>query len=249
MYGWNEQPNKATAKYLIGGEKPASVYEIGAYAVTVYGDEREVTYTHQSQHSSDPRHVLPNMEVQDGEIRIPVSDLVGEVLKRLEPADLAKALWTDDSVREEFMDCLVTRYSERGIGDDERRKFLDGVKEAVHSTQLDALARSMSSLEYSISRNAHHYDEVSRINDRLRNLDVRVQRTVWVDGKDAGSESVVLQFDARDHSANDENGRLVRGELEVGGKSWEESREYWRKEVSRQFPISDAASLQQAEPR
>ena len=228
MYGWNERPTKADAKHYIGGDQPAAVYEIGQYQVTIGGatpeNEPVVTYTHKYRHTSDPRSVVPNMEVTDGEIRIPVTDLVGEILKRLDPVELARALWTEQDVREEFMECLITRYNESGIGDAERRKFLSGVKESVHSKALDNLASAMYKCEFELSRISNHYDEVRRINDFLRENDIR------------RPNGELVQLNTRDHSIKNETGTFQRGELEVSGKSWEEARDHWRKEVARRFP-------------
>lgn len=231
MYGWNEKPTKATTHQFIGGENPRAVYEIGQYEVTVEGSSPDnhpaVTYKHKYRQTTDPRHTLPNMEIADGEIRIPVTDLVGEALKRLEPVDLAKALWTEQEVRDEFMYCLSTRYTESGIGDADRRKFLAGVKEAVHSKALDALASAMAKCEWELSKIANHYDEVRRINDFLRERDIR------------NSKGEIVQLNTRDHSIKNEAGNFQRGELEVSGKAWEEARAYWRDEVVKRFPSAE----------
>lgn len=231
MYGWNERPSKATAKNFIGGDNPAAIYEVGQYQVTVHGgtpDEHpEVTYCHKYRNTTDPRATLPNMEIADGEIRIPVTDLVGEALKRLEPAELAAALWSDDSVKAEFMELLTRRYNDHGIDDGDRRKFLAGVKEAVHDKRLDDLANAMSKLEYEFSKTSHFYHEINRINEALRHYDVRIKR---------GDTDELLQFNNLDRSTKGEDGGFTRGELEIGGKSWEEARTHWRKEVSARFP-------------
>lgn len=235
MYGWNERPTKASVKHFIGGDKPATVYSIGKYEVTVPGEEVEVTYGVPYHRNTDPRSTLPNMEISDGEIRIPVTDLVDEVLSRLDPVELARSLWQNDEVKDEFLYCLATRWSEQGIDDGDRRKFLTQIQEAVHSKAVDALASSAASLEWKFSKEAHHYDEVRRINDTLRELDVKVMRSSLVDGEWVQTPTL-LQFDERDRSIKDETGKFLRGELEVSGRCWEEARAYWRIEVARAFP-------------
>jgi hypothetical protein len=250
MYGWNESPVKAKLMHFIGGENPRAVFEIGEYhveiATTIEGSmaslgdvqyaEPVVTYRSKHRHETNPRETLPNMEVSDGQIRIELTDLVGLVLSRLEPVDLARALWTNDEVKAEFMDLLVTRYNESGIGDAERRKFLHGVTAAVHSKALDSLSGHMAKLEYETNRIANFYDEIHRINEALRAQKVMVQRDVWDDAAKAYERKpVLLQFDEREH-ARDANGNHTRGELSVGGRGWEEAREFWRKEVLKQFP-------------
>jgi len=241
MYGWNERPTKATVRHHIGGDSPATVYEIGRYRVTVPGDERSVTYTVDYREATDPQKVLPNMVVADGEIRIPVDDLVGAALARLEPVEIARALWQDADVKAEFIDCMSERWTQGGVGDGDRRELLRKIKAAVHSAALDKLSAAMANVEFEISRRAHFYDEVRRINETLRELDVRVQRSKRdSSGNHAGYESAVLQFDERDRG-ND-------SDLAVGGRAWNEAREFWRGEMLRKhFPDPTAANLPEEE--
>lgn len=203
MYGWNEAPTKAESTMTVNDEP---VYDIGRYQVTIHKNGT-VTYRTKYGHTTDPRATLPNMEISDGEIRIPATDLVGLILSRLDPVDLARALWTDAEVKEAFMECLVHRYNEQGIDDADRRKFLAEVKEAVHSKALDGLASTMASLEYDVSKRSFFYHEVNRINDWLREQghDVRLK-----------------------HDDNDPD-------FKIGGRHWNEARQHWRDEVVKRF--------------
>lgn len=238
MWNYSERPAKADVKRLIVDGEPKTVYEVGKYLVTVPGSETEVTY-HCPRYGmeTDPRKTFPNMEVCDGEIKIPVADLVDEVLSRVQPVELAQALWSNEDAKAEFMYCLVTSYNEQGIDDADRRKFLAGVKEAVHCKSIDDLARRMASVEFEYNRHANYYDQVRRINNRLRELDVKVLRSVKGENGEWRQEAVLLQFDSRDTSWKDESGNFLRGELEVGGKSWEEAREFWRTEILKKFSL------------
>lgn len=253
MYGWNESPVKGQLRHFIGGEKPRAVFEIGEYVVeiatTIDGDltageavhyvKPVVTYRSKHRHETNPRATLPNMEVSDGQIRIELTDLVGIILSRLEPVDLARALWSNEEVKSELMDLLVTRYNQSGIGDAERRKFLHGVQEAVHSKAQDVLSGHMQKLEYETNRIANFYAEIRRINDALRAQNVMVEGSVWNDtAKAYERELTLLQFDDREHT-RDANGNHTRGELSVGGRGWEEAREFWRVEVLKQFPTPE----------
>lgn len=215
-YGWPSSPTKAETKTRIlnqDGTVQSNVYSIGKYQVTVPGEELPITYMCERWKSGDPRQTLPNMEITDGEIRIPISDLVEETLTRLQPADLARELWVNDEVRSEFMNCLVTRWSESGITDADRRTFLDGVKEAVHSKAIDDLAKTMHSIEYAVRNRAYFSQEMSRINDYLRDKDVRDRDGNLVQMKDVGGT-----------------------EYEIGKGHWNESRDYWREEIAKRFP-------------
>lgn len=236
-WNWNERPTKAEIAHHIGGDEPKVVYRIGQYEVTIPGAEAEVTYRVPSHRKTDPRATFPNMDIADGEMRIPVTDLVDVVLSRIEPVELARALWQTEEVKNEFMSCLTSRWNESGIGDGDRRKFLADVKEAIHDKALDRLASTMASLEFEADRRAHHFHEISRINDALRDLDVKVSRGRTNEAGEWVTEPVLLQFDQLDRSTKNAEGGFTRGELEVGGKAWEESRAFWRSEVSKRFPV------------
>ena len=247
-YGWNSAPTKAKFTLFSGD---AAVFEIGygAYEVSVPVpadrpddfDPPAVTFKTPRRQHRDVKALLPNMDVDGDTLRIPVTDLVPLILDRLDPVDLARALWNDDDVKAAFMDCLVTRYNEQGIGDNDRRKFLAGVKEAVHAKALDALANAMSSAEYHINRASNFYDQIRQINAVLRERDIRVDRHVWNDTtRDWETSSVVLQFDEMQHKRT-ADGLSVYGDLAVGGRGWEEAREFWRKEVLKQFPMPPAS--------
>lgn len=238
MFNWSNRPTKAKVTHHIGGDTPAVVYKVGQYEVTVPGDETEVTYSVPYHRQTDPRSAFPNMDVSDGEIRIPVTDLVDEVLSRIAPVELAQALWRDDDVKNEFMSCLVTRYNGMNVDDADRRKFIDGVKEAIHDKALDCLASTMGKLEFEMTRRANFYQEVRRINETLRNLDVKVNRGRTNEAGEWATEPTLLQFNELDRPTKDESGSFTRGELEVAGKAWDEARAFWRDEVLKRFPLT-----------
>lgn len=263
MYGWNNAPTKAKLKQInqtgSGDAITAAVaiYEIGygVYEVSLpvpieRPDDWEapaLTWSQPYRINHDVKSALPSMDIDGDTIRIPVTDMVPMILDRLDPADLARALWQNDDVKAAFMDSLVTRYNEQGIGDADRRKFLHGVTEAVHSKALDRLAGSMAKIEYETNRITNFYDEIRRINKTLRDQEVMVSREVWDDAtKQYIRKLVPLQFDEREH-ARDATGNHTRGDLAVGGRGWEEAREFWRKEVLKQFPMPEALLAPAAE--
>lgn len=238
-WNWNERPTKAQTKHHIGGDSPAVVYAVGKYEVTVPGEEREITYRVPSHSPTDPRHSMPNMEITDGEIRIPVTDLVSEVLSRIDPVELAQALWQNEDVRREFVECAITQYSQMGIDDQDRRALLRGLKEAVHSAALDCLIHKAASAEFEVCRQAGHWEEIRRINGVLRERNITVERTIWKDGQAAGTEDVLLQFNERDRPVQGDDGRFAPGLFEVGGLAWNEARDFWRRTVLEKFPGPD----------
>lgn len=239
MLNWSERPTKADVKHFVGGDNPAVVYRIGKYEVTVPGAEVEITYRVPSDgRFGDPRDAFPNMRVEDGEVRLPVSDLVDTVLSRVEPVELAQALWTNKEVRDEFIGCMTQTYWSDDFGDEERRKFLSAVKEQVHLKAVKDLASTMGKLEYELTRYTHFYDEIRRINDVLREREVMVRRPKYAEDGSVTYVEEVLQFNEEDRH-RDENDKFQRGNLEVGGKSWEEARDWWREKVMSEFPFKD----------
>ena len=240
MWNYNERPTRAKAKCSIGGDCPAVIYSIGQYEVTVPGSEEiEITYRVPYHRQTDPRSTFPNMDVTDGEIRIPVTDLVDEVLSRIAPVELAQALWQNDEVKDEFMSCLATRYNQMNIGDADRRKFIEAIKDAIHDNALDRLAATMAKLEFEMSRRAHFFQEIRRINETLRNLDVKVNRGRTNDAGEWVNEPMLLQFNELDRPVKSDDGSFTRGELEVAGRSWDEARAFWRDEVLKRFPMTE----------
>jgi len=250
MYGWNDRPTKAKLKHFIGGDQPRAILEIGEYevevATTKTGNddsgndqyaEPAVTYRSKYRHTTDPRATLPGLEIRDGQIRIELTDLVGLVLSRLEPADLARALWSNAEVRQEFMSCLTQRYASDDFSDNDRRKFLAGVKETVHQTALDRLVPTIAEREFEFSRFAHVSHEIDRINQVLRHLEIRVPSQTETEGE-------LLQFKRLDVMVKQADGTYDRGPLEIAGLAWIESREFWRKEALRQFPLPPKEAAQ-----
>lgn len=228
MYGWDQAPTKLEAKHLIGGDKPAAVFDLGSYEITIAGEEPQVTYRHKyRRESTDPRCTLPNMDIDDGEIRIPITDLVGEVLSRLEPADLARALWSEQSVRDEFTKAMTSRYMEGGVEDADRRKLLHGIQREVHSTKLDQLADLMATQEYAARETAHRQRAQYLFSYWIKaveeTLSSRYPEALEALRAGHGFGEVFIQ----DPEQKD---------FSIGGKHWNEARDYWRAEVLKQFP-------------
>lgn len=238
MFGWANRPTKAAVKHFIGGDEPKAVYKVGQYEVTVPGSELEITYSVPYHRQTDPRSVFPGMEVTDGEIRIPVVDVVDEILSRISPVELALALWQDNDVKAEFISCLTENYNNGNILDADRRSLIDGVKAAIHSAALDRLAGTMSKLEWEVNQRSHFYQEIQRINETLKHYEVMVDRYVTDDNGNRVLKKVHLEFTAIDRPAKTETG-FEKGELEIGGKAWNEAREFWRNEVMKRFPASE----------
>lgn len=218
-YGWHERATTATVRYQIGGDTPSVVYQIGKYEVTVPGETREVTYRVPSQRC-DPREALPNMEITDGEIRIPMTDLVSEVLARVPPAELSVTLWSNAEVRSEFISRVVERW-ECDFTDEERRRLIRDLKQAVHSNAVDRLANSLGKIEYDVSKRSFFYHEVSATNDRLRELEQHLR------GKYGDETIEVPRLKHEDHDPD----------FKISGTHWNQARDHWRRHVEERFPF------------
>jgi hypothetical protein len=186
--------------------------------------------------SADPRATLPNMEIREGAMVIPITDIVDEIVARAEPVDLAENLWQNDEVRERFIECMSERYTQGGIEDRDRRALLAKVGAVVHDQALDKLANAMVGLECEAVRRAAYWQEVANINRTLSNYDVRVPSQVKQDDGSWASETVLLQMRIDPEAEN------------IPGKAWDEAREFWRKEVLRQFPLPAPKGDANSEP-
>jgi hypothetical protein len=175
--------------------------------------------------SADPRATLPNMEIREGAMVIPITDIVDEIVARAEPVDLAENLWQNEEVRERFIECMSERYAEGGIEDKDRRALLAKVGAVVHGQALDKLADAMVGLERDAVRKAAYWQGVRSINDTLRDNNVRVPRSVKNEDGTWGTEHDLLQMRIDPEAEN------------IPGKAWNEAREFWRAEVLRQFPL------------
>jgi hypothetical protein len=178
---------------------------------------------------SDPRRTLPNMEVKDGAMVIPLCDIVEEIVARSEPVDLAKALWENDDVRQEFIYCCATRYNESNIGDADRRKLLTEIKEVIHSVALDKLADAMCGLEYEARK---IYCREASIAD-FRRFYCDVLDTL---GQFPDAHAVVISRHGSGVYLRD----ATYEEFKIGGHHWCETREFWRKKCLEFFPEPEA---------
>ena len=182
-----------------------------------------------NRRSTDPRTVMPNMEVKDGVIVLPISDLITEIVARAEPAVLAKELWQNEDVKAKFMYCVTERYSEGGVDDGDRRALIEKLKETVHSVALDRLGSAMSALEWEARRHYYGYED----------------RANYARHYAAVLEFVENRFGAEARVALEEaHGRgyvPMSTEPSIGGAEWHEGVEHWRAEVLRNFPAPAAS--------
>lgn len=240
-YGWNSNPSKVDIKnYTIEGDKRTAVAKVGRYSINISFsdnyegaypiDNLEVSYTSDDRRYDDPRDTFPNMSIYDGVLQIPVEDVVGEILQRIEPVDLATALWANDDVRAQFMECLTQRYSGDSVTDEDRRSFLHAVNVEIYDKRLDGIKDVLSGLEHAVNVRAYYWDHVNQVNDRLRMVreqTIACYPDAYPEFGTAGSlETLTQPITGPDQTAD----------LKVAGKSWQEARDYWRAKLDEMFP-------------
>ena len=170
----------------------------------------------ESHSSTKADRTLPSIEVDGGEIRFSFEDLVPLILERIAPEDLAVAICSDPEARQCIVDNLSERYSEKNLGDVDRRRFLARVQEAVHSAAVDKLSGRLQDIEYAATRLANTYVERSDFNAFLRG-----------------------------HGCVDRNGvqleyrmppTIIDTRIMIGSEgTWAEARAYWRDTVAKWF--------------
>ena len=211
-FSYSDREHKLTSNLTIGVTNPAKIYKVGRHEVLVY-ENGEVTCRQPYGYQGDPKQVLPNLEICDGQIRIAMEDLIDEILARIEPEELAASLWANDEVKERFMDALAERYSHSNVDDKDRRKFLDKVKEQIHDKALDGLHSAMAKMEYTISTGWSCWAEIRQCNEWLQAHDFRDEDGNFYRLKDPS------------HS----------GQFSIGGATWNEARDHWRHEIKQQL--------------
>lgn len=205
----------------------------GGYSTTEFRVPADTEVRKQDQRwsnrrqGSDPRETLPNLEVKDGVIVLPFADLVGLIIERADPTELAKELWANDDVRAEFLHCLTSRYSDDNVTDADRRKFLRDVKEEVHSRALDQLVTKLNDLEYNAREAQRVRHDGWRYDGHYRNVLDTVEGIAGADVK----AKLIARFGERYNS-----GLADHEDFQIGRKHWNEARDYWRKKTLELFP-------------
>ena len=211
MFAWNDRAMKLEHKGSVkSGDGPIrQTYACGKYTIEIQSDD-EVEVSARVPRYGHSENM--DLSVSDGEIRIPVAEMVPVILSRLEPAEIAQELWSDDSVKAEFTELFVERYGS-GFSDADRRGFLAEVKESVHSKALDDAISKLQSLERRYGEKWFFYHEIHRINDAL------------ADGgyKDRDGSPLRMR-----HSPDDDA-------FSVGGKTWVDARQHWQETLTEMF--------------
>ena len=214
---WHNSPRVYDVDHTRGDD---AVWKVDGVYVSVHGDKLTVEAVNRS--------LSPQMriEVYDGELRLPLEDLVPQVLERLDVSELAQMLCADEDARRAILDALARRYNEMSIEDADRRHWIAKVQSAIHDVKLDALTYSMTRIEQAVAQMGYramgdiHYDNVLRHELERAGLDTEaaLERSRLFRPK----QELV---DFRPYLAN--------SSVE---SAWQDARDFWRKQLIALFP-------------
>lgn len=233
-YTDRESTLKCQSKINTNDGRTGRVHSLNDFDVTVW-DDGTVTAKRKYYASSEPRKHLPNMEVREGRIIIAIEDLVGEILARITPLELAEGIISDDEARERMIECLCERYASPGFSDEDRRKWLKGVQAEIHDVQLDKIVSQLNELEQHQRSKASFY--------RWKRVEVshymRLYRSALAKLQMYANEDAVQAFINMHTQPEKLQARLEADAdpivVETAGPQWHESRDYWRKELLKLF--------------
>jgi hypothetical protein len=219
-----------TKVYKFYGSKVVKIYPDGTVT-----SEDPSRYYHRVD--TNPRQTFPNMEVVDGEMRIPMCDIIEEIVARANKQDLARALLEDPDVRSNMVYGLSERYSQEGLNDVDRREFIDNVKEAIHSTALDKLANIMNTIEYKVREKAYYYDTRNSYGEHYRDVLESIQ-LFWNSEYDLEGITITDWLQMR-HGDPKQFYYKTDKDYNIGGKHWNETRDFWRNKMIELFKKDD----------
>lgn len=220
--------------------RKGTVHSLNDFDITVWEDG-EVTAKRKYYTSTDPGKHFPNMSVSDGAITLPIEDLVGFILERITPAELADGIMADDEAREALVEKMAERYASPEFTDADRRSFLTKVQAQVHAKSIDNAVTRLNHLE----QNARSYSD----HDRWRAVELGNYELVYRRYMDALSE--LREAGVLDTAAITERAKYLTTpeqlatrvkehrdpiSIESVGPHWSESRDYWRAELKKFFP-------------
>lgn len=259
MINWPQKPTTIESTLTVNG---VPHYRVGRYTVAINREHENLSVSYWAsdrQSRTDPRSVLPNMAIDDGVLRIDLEDLVELIVQRAEPAELARALWTDEGVREAFLEALVQSWNNDHVTDSDRRKLLARVKETVYEETVRETLDVLSSAEFETVRQTelHHWAEslgrhsffsgaalelatIVREHERTDALGQAIPPDAEVVKKAALDLHAMLEKLRSDGEvlAEKTRPRWMGTELtRIGGSAWNESRDYWRRLIEERFPV------------
>lgn len=216
------------------GPITARHYEMGSYRISVPTDvDQAALVAHRYHRYSGEKNMLPNLHFSsEGELIIPIEDLVHVILARADPEELAEALWRNDEVRERFQERMTACYAE-SFTEAERRRFLAQVQGVVHSAALDRVHQQLYKLEDE-GRRTTSYERWKKAESILyRRL---YEWTTALELTEEQRKQFEFNFTKPEYLDRDLQTRQDPLDLESVGPEWHASRDYWRARLAEVFP-------------
>lgn len=231
---YQDRPSTLKVEHeTVNNGRKGTVHSLNDFQITVWEDG-EVTAQRKYYAKSDPQSTFPNMTVTEGQINLPIDDLVEFILARISPEELAEGLMQDDDARAALVYKMAERYSSPTFIDGDRREFLTRVQQQVYAEAIQRAVERLNKAEEAHRSQADYY--------RWRKGEVNQYRQLYefaarlVDRTDTFREEFaqchmhpdkLLAFleEHRDPSV-----------IESVGPQWHESRDYWRKRLEEFFP-------------
>jgi len=242
---WGNRASIKTPDSRVNGDR---YFKVGGYGITVSDDpEQPIKVSHLYNRWGASENPMPNMSFSEGEMRIPIEDLVDLILRRVPAEELAEGLWRDDGVRERFVECMANRYA-GPVEDEDRRKLLTQIQVEIYAKAIDrAVERLNQAEDGNRSRTDYyrwkavelgHYTGIYEYT--LRQLEGDEERTKAFTERHIHPDRLAVYIkENRDPVVT-----------ESVGPQWHESRDYWRKRLEEFFPEpTDADDEQQLAPR
>lgn len=219
------------------------VFKIGyQYTITVPNDPSlPAKVAHMYNRWGQTENPMPNMSFSDGEMRIPVEDFADLILRRVPADELAEGLWTDEKVRERFIECMISRCSGPSVTDADRRKVLAGLQQEVYAVAVDEAVRRLENFESGLRAAQTRWDcdhlQIGHYNslyELYKNslFELREHGVLSQEQYDKRKENLTTPERLKEFMES----RADPIMKERIGEQWMESRDYWRKRLELFFP-------------
>lgn len=220
--------------------RKGTVHSLNDFDITVWEDG-EVTAKRKYYTSTDPGKHFPNMSVSDGAITLPIEDLVGFILERITPAELADGIMADDEAREALVEKMAERYASPEFTDADRRTFLTKVQRQIHAKSIDRAIERLNAKETGERSREDYYRWRAVELGHYTGLYERYTEALY-ELREAGKldDAGVLRRKGQ-HTAPEQLSAYIKQNRdpvvsESIGPHWWESRDYWRTELLKFFP-------------
>lgn len=231
---YQDRPSTLKVEHeIVNNDRKGTVHSLNDFQITVWEDG-EVTAQRKYYAKSDPQSTFPNMTVTEGQINLPIDDLVEFILAKITPYELAEGIILDDEARSALFDKMAERYNDPGFTDVDRREFLTKVQQQVYAIAVDRAVERLNKAEEGHRTRDDYY--------RWKKVEIGHYRGLYefaarlVDRTDTFREEFAQCHTHPDKLLAWLDERRDPSVMESIGPQWHESRDYWRKRLEEFFP-------------